>query len=288
MTVSDNYHNGSMTASTHNWDQNCTGRNQFENKHCSKSFEWKKPISETVFCDGHLNISYHREDNPYGGLCHVRAHAPAGLPPGQVLFVSGGNHPIRKQNRYGVNNATINGNLLRKSFCSLPHNTEGANKLSTDAGAGAEAGAGADSTVTVESSTDADTKPARGPSRGRVAWISTHYPATYFFSDAKPSLVLQFNEGMRSVVDHQCPDMRYVDVFNMTYHFMQQYPYAMTRKSTGDGVHWGYDLNMIKTQLLLAEMLKWFDVLSDMRACFLSTAIFFERLCRARCESETH
>jgi hypothetical protein len=73
-----------------------------------------------------------------------------------------GQPPLKRYaGRYGVNNATINGGLLKSTYCPLLVKAAG-------------------STGT-------------GSSVGKVAWVSTHYPLTHFFADAHPNKVYKFN-----------------------------------------------------------------------------------------------
>lgn len=89
-------------------------------------------------------------------------------------------------------------------------------------------------------------------------WISTHYRVLSPFRelDESPEDIRRYNEDQRMYFQNteNCGNMNYVDVWNMTASLTQTY-YEDAKKMTYDNVHWGYEVNMMKAQIILNAML---------------------------------
>lgn len=95
-----------------------------------------------------------------------------------------------------------------------------------------------------------------------LMWVSTHARVVAHFPDEAPLRVEQFNDEMRYLIENgRCTsDTLFIDVFNMSKSLVQLSDSNNTTKKvnikslTPDGVHWGRNVNLIKTQIILSEM----------------------------------
>jgi hypothetical protein len=90
-----------------------------------------------------------------------------------------------------------------------------------------------------------------------VWWISTHYRVKGYFHDETPEKIKQYNEDMRNWYGDEkknCGNVNYVDVYNMTARLtIDQLEEA--KKLTYDSVHWGFEVNLIKAQIILNALI---------------------------------
>jgi hypothetical protein len=96
---------------------------------------------------------------------------------------------------------------------------------------------------------------AGGNSACSVWWVSTHYRMKAHFDDETPEIVKDYNEGMRKFYDSGgCGNVNYVDVYNTTAQLALHHK-EDAEQMTYDGVHWGYEVNLIKAQILINALL---------------------------------
>lgn len=146
--------------------------------------------------------------------------------PGTVIMWSFGNHKLSRHGRAGVNNATAFQEFFEKDICPLMRE-----KSATYSG---EAGGG---------------------SACSIWWVSTHYRVKAHFDDEKPEVVKAFNEGMKQFYDSgNCGNVNYIDVYNTTAQLALNHP-EDAEQMTYDGVHWGYEVNLVKAQVLINALL---------------------------------
>ena len=96
-----------------------------------------------------------------------------------------------------------------------------------------------------------------------IYWVSTHYRLVAHFPDEKESIVKAYNEGMRRFfASGKCGDVNYIDVYNMTASFGEHHR-DIAAKYSYDQVHWGFQVNLIKAQIILNALINDFaDVTS--------------------------
>lgn len=88
-----------------------------------------------------------------------------------------------------------------------------------------------------------------------VWWVSTHQRVRQHFPDEAPDKVRKYNHDMRSFFESgQCGHTNYIDVFNVTDKLVTEHN-EEAHKLTFDQVHWGYEVNLIKAQIILNALL---------------------------------
>ena len=89
-----------------------------------------------------------------------------------------------------------------------------------------------------------------------VFWISTHYRIRAVYDDENTELVKDYNLGMRKFFDDniRCKGVNYIDVYNMTSNLALNH-HDDSLQMTYDQVHWGYEVNLIKAQIILNAIL---------------------------------
>lgn len=145
---------------------------------------------------------------------------------GTVALWSFGNHPLGKS-RYGVNDPAAYKEFFEKDrICPLMRE-----KVNTYSGA------------------------ISNQDKCSVWWISTHYRYQQHFPDESPERVKGYNEEMRQYFDSGgCGNVNYIDVFNMTARITVDHR-DEADKLTWDKVHWGYEINLMKAQIILNALL---------------------------------
>jgi hypothetical protein len=144
---------------------------------------------------------------------------------GTVSLWSFGNHPLGG-NRYGVNDAAAFQKFFWHSVC--PAMTSRAAVYTGEAGRDKQCS---------------------------VWWVSTHARVVGHFHDETPERVQRYNEEMRAFFDsRECGNINYIDVFNMTSSLVNHHP-TEANLMTWDKVHWGYEVNMVKAQIIINALL---------------------------------
>jgi hypothetical protein len=90
-----------------------------------------------------------------------------------------------------------------------------------------------------------------------VMWVSTHVrPFRGWHRSEVTDVILHFNHQMKSFfASHQCGDVQYVDVTNMTH--MLQLPDLrgnLWKKLTYDGMHFSRTVNVLKAHIILNQL----------------------------------
>jgi hypothetical protein len=95
-----------------------------------------------------------------------------------------------------------------------------------------------------------------GPAdRCSVWWLSTHYRFQQHFPDESPDAVRSYNLGMRDYFDaKKCGNVNYIDVYNMTARLTTEHR-DEADQLTHDKVHWGYEVNLVKAQIVLNALI---------------------------------
>jgi hypothetical protein len=142
--------------------------------------------------------------------------------PGTVILWSFGNYKTGKSGRYGVNNATAYQEMFEGDICQK---------------------------IKARNST------RNSPTirhNSEIYWVSTHFRVRGIFGDETPEIIKEYNSGMRNYFDEgmRCGDVNYIDVYNMTARLGLNHTDDAV-KMTYDGVHWGYQLNLWKAQIIL-------------------------------------
>lgn len=172
-----------------------------------------------------------RSLNHYGTVCDGKIHLDPVLSgfgdlnlcsanKGSVVLWSFGNYKTTRNGRHGVNNATAYQEMFEKDIC---HKIKAKGKRDSDP-----------------------------PHNCAIYWISTHYRMKPYFMDESPELIKEYNLGMRNYFDEgvHCGDVNYIDVYNMTAGLGIDHK-DDALKMTYDGVHWGYQPNLWKAQIIL-------------------------------------
>jgi hypothetical protein len=145
--------------------------------------------------------------------------------PGTVSLWSFGNHPLGNH-RYGVNDPEAYQNFFNRENC--PPMLANKDKYTGEFG------------------------PDKSCS---VWWVSTHQRVQQHFPDEAPDVVQKYNLAMRDYFDAgKCGNVNYIDVFNMTDSVTMQHN-EEAHKLTWDKVHWSYEINLIKAQIILNALL---------------------------------
>lgn len=139
---------------------------------------------------------------------------------GSIVLWSFANYPLGHHGRHGVNNATVYQEFFERDICP-----------------------------TLRSNVEAYPGDTSHPCS--VWWISTHYRVRAYFEDEKPDIVKNYNEQMRLYFDtKRCGAVNYIDVYNMTARLATGHP-TEAEKMTYDGVHWGFEGNLVKAQIII-------------------------------------
>jgi hypothetical protein len=147
---------------------------------------------------------------------------------GTLVVWSFGNYKTTRYGRTGVNDPKLYQEMFEKDICDvLKQDYDGPKKYS-------------------------------GPIASHPCsmwWISTHYRVRGIFEDETAEKIQYYNEQMRLYFDtKKCGDVNYVDVYNMTRELgINHNAEAITM--TYDQVHWGFEVNLIKAQILLSAIL---------------------------------
>jgi hypothetical protein len=162
-----------------------------------------------------------------------------------MVLISFGNHPTGG-GRFGINNASAQMEKFHPG-CSTFSNKPSPLVLST-------------------LSENKSKSMSKGKSKSKslkhfMYWVSTHARPKALYRDESPQVVERFNNQMRSFIESgTCTsDTLFIDVFNMTKSLLQlnsskKEKEDINTKLTPDGVHWGKNVNMLKTQIILSEM----------------------------------
>jgi len=88
-------------------------------------------------------------------------------------------------------------------------------------------------------------------------WLPTHQRLAAHWPDEKQDKVRNYNQQMRGYFENpdNCGPVSYVDIFNMT-DGLVQLGEGVTGDLSSDSVHWGFEINLIKAQLLLNGLLQ--------------------------------
>ena len=141
--------------------------------------------------------------------------------PGSIVLFSIGNHPIsRGVKRLGVNNATTTSSVLAENYCN--------------------------SKIEKYKFIKSGTK--------NMYWVSTHRRLKGYFDDETEPYIKTYNIDMRHFVEQNCPTMGYIDVYNMTDALVNNHR-EESMHMTYDSVHWGFNVNMLKTSIILNEII---------------------------------
>jgi hypothetical protein len=189
----------------------CAGMNQFNEKGCGT----RSLNHEGRVCDGKVFLDPILSGFEIGAVSH----------PGRVALWSVGNYKTsRASARHGVNNATAYQELFETDICP---------KIS----------ARNSSRNTTASRQD-----------GEVYWVSTHYRLRpIFVDDENNPYIKDYNLNMRKYFDEglRCGDnVNYIDVYNVSASLALNH-HEQAIKMTYDQVHWGYQLNLWKAQIIL-------------------------------------
>jgi hypothetical protein len=166
-----------------------------------------------VVCDGRITL-----DPVIAGFGDLNRCSSSN---GSVVLWSFGNYKLQRHGRAGVNNATAYSEFFQKDICpslrqrgKLAHDGEVSEPCS-------------------------------------VWWVSTHYRVKAYFDDEQPQVVKDYNYGMRKFFDRgDCGSVNYIDVYNMTLKLALNHS-ADAGKMTYDGVHWGFEINLVKAQIII-------------------------------------
>jgi hypothetical protein len=146
--------------------------------------------------------------------------------PGTVLLWSIGNHKIGHSGRYGINDAAAVQQSMEPNICPIMRSN--VDKYTGSVGAG---------------------------DRCSVWWVSTHYRFVGHFDDETPEMVQKYNIDMRRFFDSkQCGNVNYIDVYNMTARLTVSHR-AEADQLTHDKVHWGYEINLVKANIIISALL---------------------------------
>jgi hypothetical protein len=75
------------------------------------------------------------------------------------------------------------------------------------------------------------------------------------YRDETAALVHGYNLRMRAFFDSgACGPVGYIDVYNMTAALVRKHT-SEARDMTYDNVHWGYEVNLVKAQIVLNALL---------------------------------
>lgn len=144
---------------------------------------------------------------------------------GTVALWSFGNHPLGND-RYGVNDPEAYQKFFAANTCP-----------------------------TLLQKADQYTGSIGPDSKCSVWWVSTHQRVMKHFPDEAPDRVQHYNVQMREFFDSgKCGNVNYIDVFNMTDSITMLHN-EEAHKLTWDKVHWSYEVNLLKAQLVINALL---------------------------------
>ena len=156
---------------------NCLNHGQFR----EKAYGCSNTFFNATLCNGKVKLVLNQRQNvsiDLGRLLPVHTSSP-----GTIVFYSVGNHPLyRGRKRYGVHNASHTTPVLYKNYCNpkIKKTNTFTNGLKN------------------------------------VQWISTHRRLFGYFPDESDTRIKQFNTDMKTYIQHNCPTMGDIDVYNMT------------------------------------------------------------------------
>ena len=167
-----------------------------------------------VVCDGKISL------DPYlAGLSNLNHCSNDN---GTVVLWSFGNYKLGKYGRSGVNNATLYQQFFERDICPM-----------------------------IKKKSTSITNQSIKKNSCSIWWISTHYRVRAYFPDERPEQVKSYNLGMRSYFDSgSCGNVNYIDVYNVTSSIAATHA-SEAEKLTYDGVHWGFELNLVKAQIII-------------------------------------
>ena len=162
-----------------------------------------------------------------------------------VVLLSFGNHNTGP-GRSGVNNATLQLQKFRYGCKIFEEDGALSNKTKSSSGI---------SVIGNININDNDNNHTNNKPRHFMYWVSTHAREKAYFPDESPHHVERFNDEMRVLIEAGgcTADTLFIDVFNMTKSLLRL-DKREVQKLSADGVHWGRNVNMVKTQIILSEM----------------------------------
>ena len=223
ITLNGNYRDGSLRDPQNT--PHCRYHSQFFEKKCNtlELNHWGN------VCDGKLLLDPLLTGFDELNTCGHR---------GTVVLWSFGNHQTAKGNggRWGVNNATIFQSLFERSICPSLE------RMKSESIAAFKSNGRPMQTGDVSKACS-------------VWWVSTHYRLVGHFADETPEYIRNFNLGMRNFFDSgRCGLVNYIDVYNMTAELTTKHA-EDAQSLTYDSVHWGFEVNLMKAQIILNALL---------------------------------
>lgn len=175
-------------------------------------------LFEAAMCNGTVSLNlYQKQDVSLKLNELITSYSKKGA----IVLYSVGNHPTaRHVKRSGVHNATITASILYNNYCN-----------------------------------PAVARYNKYVGMKNVYWVSTHTRLFHYFEDETEERILEFNLEMRDYVEKHCPPMGYIDVYNMTDALVTNH-YNESLTMTFDRVHWGFNVNLLKTSMILNRILK--------------------------------
>jgi hypothetical protein len=87
-----------------------------------------------------------------------------------------------------------------------------------------------------------------------TTWVSTHARLAPTHQYETSERVRTYNDGMKDfILSGRCGSIEYIDVYNMTNNLIANYE-ADAAYMTFDKAHWGMEVNLVKVQILLAQI----------------------------------
>jgi len=178
-----------------------------------------------------------RQLNHYGEVCNKQitldpllsgydSLAKCSRSNGSVVLFSFGNYNLghKTQRRQAVNNATLYSQFFEEKICPLLRQRRDEPKESLK-------------------------------NTCHTWWISTHYRLVAYYSDEAAERVKNYNEEMRSFYESgKCGSVNYVDVYNFTAALATNHE-LIAHNMSYDRVHWGYEINLLKAQMIISALI---------------------------------
>jgi hypothetical protein len=225
ITLNGNYRDGSIANATLAPD--CKYHAQFFEKRCNT----RQLNHHGVVCGGRITLDPIIAGFGDMGLCSKTE--------GSVVLWSFGNYKLSRYGRHGVNNATAYAEFFQKDICP------------------ALARKKASTMDALKATTPGTEQYSRLMRYGEVSescsvwWVSTHYRMRAYFDDEQAPIVRNYNYGMRKYFDSgHCGHVNYIDVYNMTAGLGLHHS-DVANRMTYDGVHWGFEVNLVKAQIII-------------------------------------